>query len=349
MIQVSDSPDAGIDLDAVRAWMDGQSLGSGPLTDVRPITGGTQNVMLRFDRDGRDYVLRRGPLHLRPRSNDVIARETRVLDALAGTDVPHARLIAACLDTEVMGGAVFYLMEPLDGFCASVELPALHAADADVRHAMGLRMVDALARLGAVDHAAVGLSDFGRPEGFHERQVPRWQAELASYDALQGYPGADIGNVDAVAAWLDLHRPRDWQPGLMHGDYHASNVMFSRAGPDVVAVVDWEMCTVGDPLLDLGWLLATWQLPGGPSEFGGHLARAGGLATPEELLARYAHQSPRSVEGIEWYVVLACFKLGIILEGTHARSLAGKAPLEIGEQLHRTTLRLFERAEDLIR
>ncbi|KRA38894.1 MULTISPECIES: phosphotransferase family protein [unclassified Nocardioides] len=335
-------------LDPVEHWMDEQGLGHGPLESVVPISGGTQNVMLRFQRAGRSYVLRRGPEHLRPRSNDVIRRECRVLRSLGGTAVQHPALIAACEDESVLAGAVFYLMEPVDGFNASTALPALHQEDAAIRHEMGLRLVDALATLAAVDHVAVGLGDFGKPEGFLERQVPRWLAELASYDAFAEYPGPDIGPVAEVAAWLDAHRPTDWTPGILHGDFHAANVMFSRTGPDVVAVVDWEMCTIGDPLLDLGWLLATWHLPGAPDEFAGPLTRAGGLASPDELVRRYAERSSRDLSAIDWYVVLACFKLGIILEGSHARALAGLAPKDIGDRLHLTTLRLFERAHELI-
>jgi len=335
-------------LGAVEHWMDDRGLGRGPIEAVSPISGGTQNVMLRFERDGRPYVLRRGPEHLRPRSNDVIRRECRVLRSLGETAVPHPALIAACDDESVLDGAVFYLMEPIDGFNASIALPPRHAGDAAIRHAMGLRLVDALATLSEVDHVAVGLGDFGKPDGFLERQVPRWLAELASYDAFPHYPGADIGPVDEVAAWLDAHRPTDWRPGTLHGDFHAANVMFSPDGPDVVAVVDWEMCTIGDPLLDLGWLLATWNLPGAPEEFAGPFTRAGGLATSDELVERYAERSTRDLTAIDWYVVLACFKLGIVLEGTYARSLAGLAPEDIGDRLHVTTQRLFERAHGLI-
>ena len=337
------------DMTAVAAWMSQQGLGEGPITGVSEITGGTQNIMLRLHRSGREYVFRRGPRHLRPVSNSVILRETRVLRALAGTDVPHAGLIAVCEDTSVLGpsatdGAVFYLMEPADGFNAGAGLPALHAADAGVRHAMGLSMADAVARLGALDYREVGLGDFGKPEGFLERQVPRWLSELESYSGFENYTGPDIGDVDAVATWLRDNQPSTFSPGIMHGDYHAANVMFSPTGPDVVAIVDWEMCTIGDPLLDLGWMLATWYRPGHEPVLPNELMSAGGLATPEELVARYAANTNRDLSHIDWYAVMACFKLGIILEGTNARAGAGKAPREIGDVLHTATVRLFERA-----
>jgi aminoglycoside phosphotransferase (APT) family kinase protein len=198
--------------------MSQQGLGNGPLENVSRISGGTQNIMLRFTRSGRPYVLRRGPKHLRPRSNVVIMRETQVLAALAGTDVPHPRLIASCDDPNVLGDAVFYLMEPIDGFNAGEELPPLHAGDPAVRFRMGLSMADALAKLGAVDHLAVGLGDFGKPEGFLERQVPRWLSELESYRAFENYPGPDIPGVHDVATWLEQGRPSVWTPGIMHGD-----------------------------------------------------------------------------------------------------------------------------------
>lgn len=333
------------DLARVADWMSGQGLGEGPLAGVTEITGGTQNIMLRFTRSGREYVFRRGPQHLRPVSNSVILRETRVLRALAGTDVPHAALIAVCADTAILGDAVFYLMEPVDGFNAGAGLPALHAADAAVRHGMGLSMADAVARLGAVDHVAVGLGDFGKPEGFLDRQVPRWLSELESYTQFDNYPGPDIGDVDSVATWLRDHQPSSFSPGIMHGDYHAANVMFSRTGPEVAAIVDWEMCTIGDPLLDLGWMLATWYRPGQEPVLPNELMTAGALASPAELVERYAQNTARDLSAIDWYTVLACFKLGVILEGTNARAGAGLAPREVGDILHTATVRLFERAQ----
>ena len=333
------------DLARVADWMSGQGLGEGPLEGVTEITGGTQNIMLRFTRSGREYVFRRGPQHLRPVSNSVILRETRVLRALAGTDVPHAALIAVCADTAILGDAVFYLMEPVDGFNAGAGLPALHAADAAVRHGMGLSMADAVARLGAVDHVAVGLGDFGKPEGFLDRQVPRWLSELESYTQFDNYPGPDIGDVDSVATWLRDHQPSSFSPCIMHGDYHAANVMFSRTGPEVAAIVDWEMCTIGDPLLDLGWMLATWYRPGQEPVLPNELMTAGALASPAELVERYAQNTARDLSAIDWYTVLACFKLGVILEGTNARAGAGLAPREVGDILHTATVRLFERAQ----
>jgi aminoglycoside phosphotransferase (APT) family kinase protein len=337
-----------VNLEAVAEWMSQQGLGDGPLEDVSEVSGGTQNVMLRFARSGRPYVLRRGPRHLRPRSNAVMLRETEVLAALAGTDVPHPRLIARCDDPAVLGDAVFYLMEPVDGFNAGQELPALHAGDPDVRYQMGLSMAAALAKLGSVDHVAVGLGDFGKPTGFLERQVPRWLSELESYREFESYPGPDIPGVHDIADWLEQNRPSVWTPGIMHGDYHAANVMFSRTGPDVVAIVDWEMCTIGDPLLDLGWLLATWRLSKKSSAFGGTFTKMGGLASTEDLIERYGRNTTRDLSNVTWYTVLACFKLGIVLEGTLARASAGKAPKEVGDLLHATTLRLFEQARLLV-
>jgi aminoglycoside phosphotransferase (APT) family kinase protein len=331
--------------DGLAEWMSQQGLGDGPLKNVSTISGGTQNIMLRFTRSGRPYVLRRGPKHLRPRSNTVIMRETQVLAALAGTDVPHPHLIARCDDPGVLGDAVFYLMEPIDGFNAGQELPQLHAADPAVRFEMGLSMADALAKLGAVDHAAVGLSDYGKPDGFLERQVPRWLSELESYVEFENYSGPDIPGVDDVAKWLEQGRPAKWMPGIMHGDYHAANVMFSRTGPEVVAIVDWEMSTIGDPLLDLGWLLATW---GQSAAFGGTLFEKGGLAATGDLVEQYARNTTRDLSNVTWYTVLACFKLGIVLEGTLARASAGKAPKEVGDLLHEATVRLFEQALTLI-
>ncbi|MEU5883425.1 phosphotransferase family protein [Spirillospora sp. NPDC047279] len=342
-----------VDFDVLAGWMDGQGLPAGPFEDVTALSGGTQNTLIRFRRGGADYVLRRGPRHLRARTNDVLRREARVLAALDGTGVPAPRVLAACPDETVMNGAVFYLMTPVEGFNASVSLPEPHASTPAIRREMGLNAARALSSLGAVDHVAAGLGDFGKPEGFLERQVGRWTSELESYGDLDGYPGPDIPGLDKVAGWLDDNRPATWRPGVMHGDYHLANLMYSFDGPEVAAIVDWEMCTIGDPLLDLGWLLATW--PGEDDEstsLAGPLGAAGALPAGAELVAAYAERDAatagRDLSSITWYAVLACFKLGIVLEGTHARAFAGKAPKETGDLLHSITLGLFRRAQGFI-
>jgi aminoglycoside phosphotransferase (APT) family kinase protein len=327
--------------------MDGQGLGHGPLEDAALLTGGTQNLLLRFRRAGSDYVLRRPPIHLRPNSNEAMMREARVLGALAGTEAPHPRLIAACADISVIG-ASFYLMEAVDGFNATVEMPALHASNAAVRREMGFAVVDAAASLGRVDYIAQGLADFGRIDGYLERQVSRWKSQLAGYSEFSGWPGpGGLPDVDRLCAWLDAHRPKTFTPGIIHGDYHLANVMFDHRGPKLAAVIDWELSTLGDPLLDLGWLLATWPDPA-DTDRPPLVQPWDGFPTPSELIDRYAERSGRGMEAVPWFAVLACFKLGVILEGTYARACAGLAPAEIGARLHATTISNFLRAARFI-
>ena len=338
----------GIDRDVLIGWMDDQGLPAGEVSDWTPLAGGTQNVLIRFERGGRRYVLRRPPLHLRRNSNEVLRREMRVLAALAGTDVPHPEFIAGCPDESVMDGAVFYLMELIDGFNPTVELPEPFASDREWQYQMGLAMADAIVALGNVDIEAKGLTDLGHLDGFLDRQVDRWLAELESHKSHENYPGPELPGVDEVAAWLRDRTPKTFTPGLIHGDFHLANVMFDRAAPRVAAMVDWEMTTAGDPLLDLGWLVATWPVQEGGAGAAAQVGAIAGIAPITDVVARYAERSPRDMSNIEWYGVLACFKLGIILEGTNARAYAGKAPRAIGDQLHRSAVGLFERAARLI-
>lgn len=338
----------GLDLPAVERWMDSVGFGSGPVTNVRPVGGGTQNLMYRFERDGLGYVLRRGPRHPRPESNDALRREMTVLHALGETAVPHPRLLAGCETPDVLGDSVFFLMEPIDGINAMVDLSPTQQASAAIRHRMGLSVVDALLTLDALDPKQIGLGALGHPDGFLERQVRRWLGQLDSYRRM-GYSGTEIPGVNTIADWLERHRPPAASPGLMHGDFHLGNLMFAPHSSEVVAIVDWEMCTVGDPLLDLGWLLAVWAEAGEKTDLmGSRLAEAGGIATPDELIAHYATSSTRSLEHLDWYRVLACFNFGIVLEGTYVRSLAGMAAPEMGEKMHLRTLQLFQRAHQFI-
>ena len=336
----------GVDLDALRAWMDDQGLGDGPLGDVTPITGGTQNVLVRFERAGRHYVLRRPPLHKRSNSDETMRREARVLAALAGSDVPHPGLIAAEPDVEVLG-ASFYLMEPVEGFNPSLGLPEPHRSDPDLRRRMGLSLVDGAAALGRVDHDDVGLGDLGHVDGYLERQVGRWRSQLESYAEIAPDWTADIPGVDGVGEWLDSNRPLTFSPGVIHGDLHTANVLYRRDGPELAAIVDWELTTVGDPLVDLGLTVAFRTMdPEGGLGPGGDLYPD--FPSVAELVDRYADGSTRDVSSYPWYGVLACYKTGIILEGTRARAMAGKAPMIVGDQLHAVTLSLFRRARVLM-
>ena len=176
-----------LSIDALRAWMDTQSLGHGPIADAHLLGGGTQNILLKFIRAGRTYVLRRPPKHLRANSNETMRREARVLAALKGEPVPHPDLIAACPDETVLG-ASFYLMEPIEGFTPREEMPPLYANDPKARHTMGLEMVDAIAALSKVDYAAKGLQTLGKLDNFLERQVGRWKSQLESYAEFAGWP-----------------------------------------------------------------------------------------------------------------------------------------------------------------
>lgn len=339
-----DAAPAGVDLGALAAWMDGRGLGEGPIGAAELLAGGTQNILLRFERAGRRYVLRRPPLHLRANSNETMRREARVLAALAGTAVPHPALIAACPEEDVLGAA-FYLMEPVEGFNATTGLPPLHAGSAVIRHRMGLSMVEGIAALGALDYRAAGLEGFGKPDNYLERQVARWKAQLDSYAEFPGWTGpGEIPGVDRVARWLDANRPTDFRAGIIHGDYHLANVMFRHDSGDLAAIVDWELSTIGDPLLDLGWLLATWPEGDAPADADVAVKPWEGFPTAAELVGHYGTLSDRDLSHIDWYAVLACYKLGIILEGTHARACAGKAPRATGDLLHAKTIGLFERA-----
>jgi aminoglycoside phosphotransferase (APT) family kinase protein len=333
----------GVDLEVLTAWMDDRRLGGGPLDSPTLISGGTQNVLLRFSRSGREYVLRRPPVHKRANSDETMRRESRVLAALAGTDVPHPALIAAEADPDMLG-ASFYLMEPVDGFNATLGLPERYASDRSWQHQMGLSMADAIAALSRVDHHAVGLGDLGKFDGWVERQVGRWRRQLDSYSELPGYPGPELPGVDRVGQWLDAHRPAVVRAGVMHGDFHFANVLMAPDRPALAAMVDWELVTIGDPLLDLGHLLATWPHQDAPAV----TVAAPGLPSTEEVIARYAERSGADLTHLPWFRVLACYRLGLILEGTHARACAGLAPKEIGDQLHATTVSLLTQALTLI-
>lgn len=327
---------------ALTGWVQARGIGS-EVTDVVPLTGGSQNVVVRLCIDGRRLVLRRPPPHPRPNSDRTMQREIAVLRTLAASPVPHPEIVAACEDLDVLG-VVFYLMEEVDGFNPGNEITPAYVADPAMRHQVGLNYAADVARLGQAPWQGSPLEHWKRPGSFLERQVPQWRNAVGAYRQQDGYAHDSLPGVDDLCDWLEANQPAGYVPGIVHGDIHLNNTMLRRATPEVAAFVDWEMCTIGDPLLDLGWMLATWFAPDRDPVLTNVLMDAGGLATPDELIERYAQNTTRDLSNIDWYTVLACFKLGIILEGSNARAAAGLAPKEIGDRLHIATVRLFERA-----
>jgi aminoglycoside phosphotransferase (APT) family kinase protein len=308
------------ELVALARWMDAAGIaGAGCAMSVERISGGASNEIFRIDRGGSSVVLRRPPAALSAQRSATMLREARVLQALAGTDVPHARLLAVCTDPAVLGSS-FYVMELVDGWSpmsAGPRGPAPFDTDPDQRAGLGREVVRGISLLAGVDWRVAGLDGFGQPDGFHERQVDRWLSFLAKI-AFRDIPG-----LDEAAAWLRGHRPRGWQPGLMHGDYSFANVMFAHGPPGrLAAIVDWEMSTVGDPLLDLGWLLMRWTDPG--EDRRGVSFDLDGMPSRRDVTEQYARQTARDLDDIDYYVVLAAFKNAIVLEGGYSRYRAGQ-------------------------
>jgi aminoglycoside phosphotransferase (APT) family kinase protein len=301
--------------------MDAQGLpGRGEPVACRFITGGASNELFEIRRGDLRLALRRPPAKVPEGRNESMLREYRVLRALADTDVPHPRVVAACDDPAVLG-ACFYLMEYVDGWsCMQADgWPPPFDRDLEARRGLAWELVDAIAALARVDWRARGLEGFGRPEGFHERQVDRWLAHLARFRFR------DIPGLEEAAAWLRRYRPRAYRPGILHGDYQFANVMFRHGAPArLAAIVDWEMATIGDPLLDLGWVLMGWPDPGEDRAHAGYVDYTG-MPTRAELCERYARQSGLPVDEIDYYVILARFKIAIVLEGGYARYVQGGA------------------------
>lgn len=233
---------------ALRDWVRATGLGS-RVTDVEPLTGGSQNIVVRLRVDGRPMVLRRPPQHPRPTSDKTMLREIAVLQTLAGTGVPHPAFIAGCEDLDVLG-VVFYLMEEVDGFNPGNEMAQPYVDDPALRHDVGPVYAASLARLGNVDWEGSPLAALRRPGSFLARQVPQFLGLLQSY-RHDAYDPGSLSDVPRLATWLEDNRPDDGEPGVMHGDAHLNNVLLRRDRPELAAFIDWEMCTIGEPLLDL--------------------------------------------------------------------------------------------------
>ena len=323
---------------ALQRWLREEGLGE-TVTDIEPLTGGTQNIVVRLLVDGRPMVLRRPPVHPRPTSDKTMLREIAALRTLAGTPVPHPGFIAGCDDLDVLG-VVFYLMEEVDGFNPGDSMDEAYVRNPEWRHQVGLSYAASLAKLGNVAWEGSPLAELKRPGSFLERQVPQFLRLLESY-RHDKYAPESLAVAD-LAEWLESNRPADGEPGIIHGDPHLSNVLLRRDKPELAAFVDWEMCTVGDPLLDLGWMLICWPLDTYTIAAGAELAALGGLASRRELLDAYLAADGRETSSLDWYVAMACFKLGIVIEGTWSRFLVGQAGRDAGERLHANAQNLID-------
>lgn len=324
---MNDAP-AGLDLAKLTAYLDAASPGvfSGPLT-ARLISGGRSNLTYELTDGERHLVLRRPPLgHVLATAHDM-TREYRVMTALADTAVPVPTTYLLCEDTEILG-APFYLMELVEGtpYRTAEELLPLGAARTRV---VSERMVDTLAALHTVDPAAVGLEDFGRPQGFLERQVRRWTTQLENSHSR------DLTGAEELHRLLVDNLPGDGEVGIVHGDYRLDNVLVDD-DDEVVAVLDWEMATLGDPLTDVALLLVYQQLARENTEFPvSTVSRAPGFLGDDDLLARYRAAGGRDLSDMAFHLALAYYKLAVILEGIYFRFRQGKTVGEGFEELGR--------------
>jgi aminoglycoside phosphotransferase (APT) family kinase protein len=351
MVESQSEPDENVrSPDRLAEWLSRHApqLGDGPVRWTK-LTGGATNVVLRIDRGGEPLVLRRPPPVPRPDSVKVLAREARVLGALTGTGVPAPGLIAACDDPEVIG-AEFYVMDFVEGWLAMGQdsFPAAFAAP-ETRRGIALELVGGIAKLSNVDYRAVGLESFGKPDGFLQRQVDRWLHQHESYAASEGYGYRPLPDKDAVVAWLRANTPEMPHVGIIHGDYGFPNALFAFEAPaHLAAMIDWELSTIGDPLLDLGWLM--YAAPSSRSAVvPPELYHDPAYPDREELVDHYAAITGRPVVNLTYYMVLAQFKLAMLLERHYARGLNGRLDRAMGEQMGALVLDLLRAAAEMTR
>lgn len=292
---------------------------NGPLV-VRQFGGGAANLTYLLRYGDREYVLRRPPLGpVAPSAHDM-AREHRVLSVLHSAFPPAPRAFLFCEDPGVIG-APFFVMERRRGIVVRRKLPAAFASARDAPPRMSLALVDALAALHAVDYAALGLETLGKPAGFLERQIEGW---LGRWERARL---EDVPDMAWVLDWLRERRPPDGAVSLVHNDYKLDNVMLASDDPGrLVAIFDWDMCTLGDPLSDLGSLLCYWSEASDPPAFRGMsmMPTEPGFPSRAELVERYSARSGRGVRDIAFYHVLGLYRLAVIAAQIYVRYQRGQ-------------------------
>jgi aminoglycoside phosphotransferase (APT) family kinase protein len=306
----------GIDTEKVTGWFVDQVPSVAPPLTFSLITGGHSNLTFDVaDQAGGRWVLRRPPLgHVLATAHDM-GREHKILSALGPTDVPVAPVVGLCQD-EAVNGAPFYVMGFVPGTVVR-DVGAAQSLSPSQRRAAGESIVDTLARIHAVDVDAVGLGDLGRKDGYIERQLKRW------YGQFNKSRNREVPQVDAVHERLLAAVPPQGVGTIVHGDYRLDNCMLADDGT-IAAVLDWEICTLGDPLADVGLLQVYWADPGDPTYSGlPSPTSAEGFPTKAELLERYSDASGRDLSDIGYYVAFGYWKLACIIEGVYARYVAG--------------------------
>ncbi len=309
----------GVDLDNLRTWFADHVEGAtGAPLSAELISGGRSNLTYAIADGTHVWVLRRPPLgHVLPTAHDM-GREYTVISALAPTDVPVPKPFAFCDDNSV-NGAPFYVMEKVDGVILRTPQEITELSRDDARRCSEA-LVDVLVAIHAVDYKGVGLGEFGHPDGYVERQVRRWGEQWERSKTRE------LPSIDELARRLRAALPESPPPTIVHGDYRLDNTMLAADDPGrIVAVLDWEMATLGDPLADLGLFLLYWARDDAQAgNVGAVISTEAGFLTHDEVVERYAKESGRDVSELDFYEALAAYKLAIILEGIHARYLMGK-------------------------
>jgi aminoglycoside phosphotransferase (APT) family kinase protein len=321
------------------------ALGDRVAITVTPMTGGGSCEVFALDRGPSRWVLRRAPRHASSATAHDVLREFRILDAIKDEPVVIARPVVACDDDDVFD-APFFVMERIDGRPILQSVPKAWA-DAPHTHGKALdELIDALIAIHAVDWRACGLADMAHSGNYLSRQLTRWLTQLDSYR------GRDLPAAQRISDWLNAHRPDDQPSALCHGDYKLDNVLFApEAPPRLLAVVDWEMAAIGDPLVDLAWSLIFHPGPDGTMRLG--VAKeprfdVAHLPDRARLVERYATRSGRDVTAIGWYDVFARWKLAVVLEGSYTKFLRGLSDKPIHEFFGSQVDLLLDSATDLI-
>jgi aminoglycoside phosphotransferase (APT) family kinase protein len=310
------------EIPVLRDWLNGQL---GDVADIRveSMRGGGSCEMFEMQRGGQRWVIRRAPLAAVSDTAHNVVREFEVIGAMAGSAVRVPELLASCADTDVIGNP-FYIMKYIDGEVIRRKLPPQYLGSPETQPAIGEELIDALVELHEFDWRGTALEELANPDRFLERQVQRWMSQL------EGYRSRDLDGVDAVADWLERHRPAEGDLTVMHGDYKIDNTMYSKdLPPKVLSLVDFEMTTVGDPLIDLAWAMIFWPEEGNliaiapPGGEGGMDAEY--CQSPQTLVHRYAGKTGRDLSHFQWYQAFAAWKLGIVLEASYAKYLSGES------------------------